>query len=40
MEVLARFVHETINWLNRAEREEREGNISDDHFAKGVQHVQ
>ncbi|KAF9552091.1 hypothetical protein CPC08DRAFT_304654 [Agrocybe pediades] len=39
MEVLARFIHECINWLDRAEREEREGNISDDRFAKGVQNL-
>ncbi|PPQ78568.1 hypothetical protein CVT25_011779 [Psilocybe cyanescens] len=39
IEVLARFVHECINWLDRAEREEREGNISDDRFAKGVQNL-
>ncbi|KAF8963240.1 hypothetical protein BDZ97DRAFT_1039592 [Flammula alnicola] len=39
MEVLGRFVHECINWLDRAEREEREGNVSDDRFAKGVQNL-
>ncbi|KAH9476626.1 hypothetical protein JR316_0010539 [Psilocybe cubensis] len=39
IEVLARFVHECINWLDHAEREEREGNISDDRFAKGVQNL-
>ncbi|KAF8890807.1 hypothetical protein CPB84DRAFT_1711306 [Gymnopilus junonius] len=39
IEVLGRFVHEAINWLDRAEREEREGNISDDRFAKGVQNL-
>jgi len=39
MEVLGRFIHECINWLDRAEREERQGNISDDRFAKGVQNV-
>ncbi len=39
MEVLGRFVHECINWLDHAELEEREGNISDDRFAKGVQNV-
>ncbi|KDR78115.1 hypothetical protein GALMADRAFT_65432 [Galerina marginata CBS 339.88] len=39
MEVLARFIHESINWLERAEREEREGNVSDDRFAKGVQNL-
>ncbi|GLB44312.1 putative uncharacterized conserved protein (DUF2363) [Lyophyllum shimeji] len=36
-EVLGRFVHECINWLDRAEQEEREGLIHDDRFAKGVQ---
>jgi hypothetical protein len=39
MEVLGRFIHEAINWLERAEREEREGNTSDDRFAKGVQNL-
>lgn len=39
MEVLGRFIHECINWLERAEREEKEGLISDDRFAKGVQNV-
>lgn len=38
-EVLGRFIHEAINWLDRAENEEREGQTSDDRFAKGVQHV-
>ncbi|EDR00781.1 uncharacterized protein LACBIDRAFT_312952 [Laccaria bicolor S238N-H82] len=39
VEVLGRFVHEAINWLDCAEREEREGLISDDRFAKGVQNL-
>ena len=39
MEVLGRFIHECINWLEHAEREEKEGLISDDRFAKGVQNV-
>lgn len=39
MEVLGRFIHECINWLERAEREEKEGLISDDRFAKGAQNV-
>lgn len=39
MEVLGRFIHESINWLDHAEMEEREGLISDDRFAKGVQNV-
>ena len=38
-EVLGRFIHESINWLDRAESEEREGLISDDRFPKGVQNV-
>jgi hypothetical protein len=33
LEVLGRFIHECINWLDRAEKEER----SDDRHAKGVQ---
>lgn len=39
VEVLGRFIHESIRWLDNAEREEREGLISDDRFAKGVQNV-
>jgi hypothetical protein len=38
-EVLGRFIHECINWLDHAEKEEREGLISDDRFPKGVQNV-
>lgn len=38
-EVLGRFIHEGIRWLESAEREEREGLVSDDRFAKGVQNV-
>lgn len=38
-EVLGRFVHECTKWLDNAEREEQEGLISDDRFAKGVQHA-
>jgi hypothetical protein len=38
-EVLGRFIHESIRWLENAEREEREGHVSDDRFAKGVQNV-
>jgi hypothetical protein len=38
-EVLGRFIHECIKWLDRADQEEREGLISDDRFAKGVQNV-
>ena len=39
MEVLGRFIHESIIWLERAEMEEREGLISDDRYAQGVQNV-
>lgn len=39
VEVLGRFIHESINWLDNAEREERDGLVSDDRFAKGVQNV-
>ncbi|KAF8891036.1 hypothetical protein BD779DRAFT_1437974 [Infundibulicybe gibba] len=39
MEVLGRFLHECINWLDKAEIDEREGKISDDRFSKGVQNL-
>lgn len=39
MEVLGRFIHEAIGWIDRAEKEEREGLISDDRYGKGVQNV-
>ncbi|KAI6118290.1 hypothetical protein F5141DRAFT_1000219 [Pisolithus sp. B1] len=39
LEVLGSFIHECIKWLENAEREEREGLISDDRFAKGVQNL-
>ncbi|KAI9509921.1 hypothetical protein F5148DRAFT_1183918 [Russula earlei] len=39
MEVLGPFIHQSILWIDRAEREEREGLISDDRFAKGVQNL-
>lgn len=39
LEVLGRFIHEGIRWLENAEREEHDGLISDDRFAKGVQNV-
>ncbi|KAI6030120.1 hypothetical protein EDC04DRAFT_2869041 [Pisolithus marmoratus] len=39
VEVLGRFIHESIKWLENADREEREGLISDDRFAKGVQNL-
>ncbi|KAI0702571.1 hypothetical protein C8Q76DRAFT_632858 [Earliella scabrosa] len=38
-EVLGWFIHECVMWLDRAEQDEREGNISDDRFAKGVQNL-
>ncbi|KAK0434259.1 uncharacterized protein EV420DRAFT_1597639 [Desarmillaria tabescens] len=38
-EALGRFVHECINWLDQAELQEKEGLVSDDRFAKGVQHL-
>lgn len=37
--VLGRFIHESINWLDKAEQDERDGLVSDDRFAKGVQNV-
>ncbi|KAI0290738.1 hypothetical protein B0F90DRAFT_1854817 [Multifurca ochricompacta] len=39
MEVLGPFLHQCILWLDHAEREERDGLISDDRFAKGVQNL-
>jgi len=39
MEILGPFLHQCILWIERAEREEREGLISDDRFAKGVQNL-
>ncbi|OCH88496.1 hypothetical protein OBBRIDRAFT_820155 [Obba rivulosa] len=39
MEILGWFVHESIRWLEKAEEEEREGVISDDRFAQGVQNL-
>ncbi|KAI0334169.1 hypothetical protein GY45DRAFT_1295506 [Cubamyces sp. BRFM 1775] len=38
-DVLGWFIHECVSWLDRAERDQREGNISDDRFAKGVQNL-
>ncbi|TFY58381.1 hypothetical protein EVJ58_g6456 [Rhodofomes roseus] len=38
-EVLGWFLHECINWLDRAEEDERAGEVSDDRFAKGVQNL-
>ncbi|KAF8439699.1 hypothetical protein L210DRAFT_3480132 [Boletus edulis BED1] len=39
VEALGRFIHESIKWLDNAEREELEGLISDDRFAKGAQNL-
>ncbi|KAK2461387.1 hypothetical protein APHAL10511_006611 [Amanita phalloides] len=39
MEVLGRFVHECIMWLERAELDEREGLVSDDRYSQGVQNL-
>lgn len=36
-EVLGKFVSSSVEWLERAEREEKEGRVSDDRFLKGVQ---
>ena len=38
-ETLGYFLHECISWLDKAELEEREGLVSQDIFAKGVQNV-
>ncbi|EIN03586.1 hypothetical protein PUNSTDRAFT_147016 [Punctularia strigosozonata HHB-11173 SS5] len=38
-EVLGQFIHEAIEWLERAQREEQEGMISDDRFAVGVRNL-
>ena len=38
-EVLGWFIHSCVAWLDQAEQDEREGNISDDRFTKGVQNV-
>jgi hypothetical protein len=39
MEVLGPLIHQCTLWIDRAEREEREGLISEDRSAKGVQNV-
>ncbi|OBZ74622.1 hypothetical protein A0H81_05284 [Grifola frondosa] len=39
IEVLGWFTHEAIRWLDKAEQDERDGLISDDRFAKGVQNL-
>ena len=36
-EVLGKFVSSSVEWLERAERDEKEGRVSDDRFSKGVQ---
>lgn len=38
-EVLGHFINENIKWIDAAEGEERDGQVSDDRFAKGVQNV-
>lgn len=38
-ETLGYFLHECISWLDTAEVEERQGLVSEDKFAKGVQNV-
>ncbi|KAH9916309.1 uncharacterized protein BXZ73DRAFT_105937 [Epithele typhae] len=38
-EVLGWFINSCVSWLDRAEQDEREGNISDDRFTKGVQNL-
>jgi len=38
-ETLGYFLHECISWLDIAEAEERQGLVSEDIFAKGVQNV-
>lgn len=38
-EVLGWFLHQSIQWLDRTEEEERAGVISDDRFMQGVQNV-
>ncbi|ETW79713.1 hypothetical protein HETIRDRAFT_321869 [Heterobasidion irregulare TC 32-1] len=38
-DVLGRFIHESIQWLDKAESEGREGLISDDRFEKGLQNL-
>ncbi|KAH6883785.1 hypothetical protein BKA70DRAFT_1341500 [Coprinopsis sp. MPI-PUGE-AT-0042] len=39
IEVLGRFIHECINWIEQAERDQNNGFISDDRFEKGLQHL-
>jgi hypothetical protein len=38
-ETLGYFLHGCVSWLDKAEVEEREGLVSEDIFAKGVQNV-
>ncbi len=38
-EVLGKFVHKCINWLDQVELKEKKGLISDDRFTKGVQNA-
>lgn len=39
LETLGYFLHECISWLDTAEVDERQGLVSEDIFAKGVQNV-
>ncbi|TFK18329.1 hypothetical protein FA15DRAFT_261328 [Coprinopsis marcescibilis] len=39
VEVLGRFIHECVKWIEQAERDQSEGLISDDRFEKGLQHL-
>lgn len=39
LEVLGQFITNSIRWLDEAEADEREGFISDDRFAQGVQNL-
>ncbi|KAF9643041.1 hypothetical protein BDM02DRAFT_3104939 [Thelephora ganbajun] len=39
LETLGYFLHECISWLDTAEIEERQGLVSEDIFAKGVQNL-
>ncbi|EFI26928.1 hypothetical protein CC1G_15329 [Coprinopsis cinerea okayama7 len=38
-EVLGLFIHECIDWIEKAERDQANGLINDDRFEKGLQHL-
>ncbi|KAI0053485.1 hypothetical protein FA95DRAFT_750058 [Auriscalpium vulgare] len=38
-DVLGRFIQQSVRWLDHAGQEERQGLVSDDRFAKGVQNL-